>query len=351
MIIVIVISTALFLCWFLLLFSANREDRVAAAKGMLLANRMEIDALRKKEDRNREKLSLYHGFSRRFMQLFLSTNESKEIDKLKKKNREIQEGNLRNIPRLDLPGYVILRKYPGICTSNFYRKIRSCYYELYGKKHQELLTRQLLAKMISYPVVGTAASLVLGLIIRFLWDEMIGLAVMIIGPLLVAVLAYSQYDDLSDLVIERKNNILRQYPNVLSKLALLVTSGMIMDRAWHETAFSNDGELYMEMRKTTEELSNLVAPEIAYSGFIDRCNTKETTKLASAILQNLAKGNSEIAILLQQMSKDAWNERRNLAKRDSENANSKLMIPTMLLFGAIIVMLLVPIAISLGNGL
>ena len=119
-----------------------------------------------------------------------------------------------------------------------------------------------------------------------------------------------------------------------------------MNRAWKETAESGEGELYIEMRKTAEEMDNLIRPEEAYSTFIDRCNTKETTKLASAILQNMSKGNSEMVGLLKQMSEEAWNERRNLAKRDSENANSKLMIPTMLMFGSILIMIMVPVVMS-----
>ena len=351
MIIVIGLSTILLFCWFALLFSANEQDHVAAAKGQLLSNRQEIEALRKKQAENKAKLENYHGLAKTAMSLLFPVKDPKEIEAIKKKNRQIQSGNFKSVNMLNLPGYVLLRKFPKICESGFYRKIHMCYYELYGKKHQELLTKQMMAKLLSYPLFGVALSLALGLIIMYLKDTMTGLIVMGVGSLLVVVLVYAQYDDLSDLVIARKNNIRRQLPNVVSKLALLVTSGMIMDRAWNETAYSNEGELYTEMRRTTDELSNLVAPEIAYSNFINRCNTKETTKLASAILQNLSKGNAEIAILLQQMASDAWHERRNLAKQDSENANSKLMIPTMLLFGAIVVMLLVPVAISLNNGL
>ena len=44
------------------------------------------------------------------------------------------------------------------------------------------------------------------------------------------------------------------------------------------------------------------------------------------------------------MAHEAWQERRHTAKRASEAANSKLMIPTMLLFIAILVMIMVPIA-------
>jgi tight adherence protein C len=160
---------------------------------------------------------------------------------------------------------------------------------------------------------------------------------------------YAIYDEVSDRVIKRRDAISRQFPNVVSKLALLVTSGMIMSKAWKETAFSQEAELYQEMRKTSDELDNLVAPETAYGNFITRCNTKETAKLASAILQNMSKGNAEIGRLLKDMAKEAWSERRHTAKRDSEKANSKLMIPTMLLFLAILVMIMVPIAMSFGG--
>jgi len=122
-----------------------------------------------------------------------------------------------------------------------------------------------------------------------------------------------------------------------------------MDRAWKETAYSRETELYMEMRKTSKELDNLVSPEVAYNGFIKRCNTKESAKLASAIMQNLSKGNAEIGELLKSMAREAWQERRHMAKRDAEKANSKLMIPTMLLFLAILVMLMVPVAMNFSG--
>jgi tight adherence protein C len=122
-----------------------------------------------------------------------------------------------------------------------------------------------------------------------------------------------------------------------------------MDKAWKQTAYSQESELYREMRRTSEELDNLVSPEAAYGDFINRCNTKETAKLASAILQNLSKGNAEIAMLLKNMAHEAWQERRRTAKRDAEKANSKLMIPTMLLFIAILVMIMVPVAMNFSG--
>ena len=342
-------STALIIVWLFLLSRASKEDWLHAARGCLVANRYQAEELENTARKNRAKVAQYHGLSAKVVALTLDTDVSKQVKKLAETNRAIQSGNMAGVSMLLIPGYVVMRMFPNLLTGNIYRNIRACYYELYGKKYPDLLARQLLAKLTSYPLIGAGVSLAAGTIMAIVNDFMIGMAIMVLGTLIVLVLVYSMYDDLNDLVKARRDAICRQFPNVVSKLALLVTSGMIMNRAWNETAASNEGELYKEMRLTADELSNLVPPEEAYGAFIDRCNTKETTKLASAIMQNLSKGNSEIGVLLRQMSAEAWNERRNLAKRDSENANSKMMIPTMLIFGSILLMIMVPMIMSFSG--
>ena len=248
-----------------------------------------------------------------------------------------------------MPGYVLLRKVSALGHGTIHKTILEKYTELYGRKYAPNKTKQLLAKLSSYAIIGVAASLALGGLFSAVSDRMTGLLVTILGTVIVGVMVYALYDEVSDRVKKRRAAISRQFPNVVSKLALLVTSGMIMDRAWRETAESQNGVLYHEMRLTAQELSNLVEPTAAYTNFINRCSTKETTKLASAIIQNQSKGNAEIGVLLRNMSHDAWQERRHNAKRDSEAANSKLMIPTMLLFVAILVMIMVPVALSFSN--
>lgn len=200
--------------------------------------------------------------------------------------------------------------------------------------------------MLSYPIIGVAVALMLGALLISCGNRPGGLAVMLVGALLIVVLTYALYDEVNDKLKKRRAAISRQFPNVVSKLALLVTSGMILDKAWKQTAESQDLVLYREMRKTVNELDNLVEPTAAYTNFLGRCNTKETTKLASALIQSQSKGNAEIGALLKGMAHDAWQERRHTAKRASEAANSKLMIPTIMLFIAILIMIMVPVAMN-----
>jgi len=276
-------------------------------------------------------------------------NSIKKIQKLESEMDRLQRGDLRCINIFVIPGYVLQREITAIGKGNIHKMIMSKCFELYGKKNASNKTKQLLAKILSYPLIGVGLTLTLGVIFLGLESLSVGAAIIGIGTLLVLVLVYAMYDELSDLVRKRRISIIKQFPNVVSKLALLVTSGMIMDRAWKETAYSQETELYKEMQKTSRELDNLVSPESAYSNFINRCNTKESAKLASAIMQNLSKGNAEIGKLLKDMAREAWQERRHLAKRDAEKANSKLMIPTMLLFLAILVMLMVPVAMNFSG--
>lgn len=343
------LATVLMAVWLLLLFRAQQEDWVQAAYNKVLGNLDEIKKLERKGREREKKLAQCHGLEARVMGLALGSGPEKEIAKRQRENERLQGGDLGSVNILELPGYVLQRQLDSIGKGSFNKAVYTRFVELDGRKYAAHRTKHLLAQLLSYPILGLALTLCLGAIQLGSGNLQGGLAVLGIGTALIAVVTYAFYDDLTDKVAKRRAAISRQFPNVVSKLALLVTSGMVMDRAWKETAYSQEGELYREMQKTAEERDNLVEPAAAYAGFIDRCATKETTKLASAIIQNLSKGNAEIGALLKGMAKEAWQERRHTAKRDSEAANSKLMIPTMLLFVAILVMIMVPVAMSFSG--
>lgn len=347
--VILVPATLLAALWLLLLCQVSEEDWVAAAFCKVLDNREAAEKLKRKAEANQEALAGYHGLAAKVMGLFLGSGKEKEIEKLEEKSQALQQGDLRTVSLFAMPGYVLQRQFDAIGRGSVHRNILEKCVELYGKKYAANKTRQLMAQILSYPIIGLALTLALGAMLLGFGNTTGGLAVLSVGTLLMLVLVYALYDEIGDRLNKRRIAISRQFPNVVSKLALLVTSGMIMDRAWRETAQSQSGELYMEMRKTADELNNLVEPSAAYAGFIDRCNTKETTKLASAIIQNQSKGNAEVGLLLKSMAHEAWQERRHTAKRDSEAANSKLMIPTMLLFVAILVMIMVPVTTSFSG--
>lgn len=346
MLIVLLVATALMVFWLLQMNKVTREDWIVAAYNRILSNQQSIEQLQRKAKENREKLETYHGLSAKVMGILLKDDSEKRIAKMHKENQELQQGNMHSINVLVMPGFVLQRQLEIIEKSGIRRKLMNQYTELYGRKYAPERARFLVAQMLSYAMIGIAAALLFGALLFSSGNKTGGLTVMLGGSLLVLVVVYALYDEIGDKIKKRREDISRQFPNIVSKLALLVTSGMIVDKAWKQTAYSQDATLYREMRKTADELDNLMDAATAYTNFLNRCNTKETTKLASALIQSQSKGNAEIGALLKNMAHDAWQERRHMAKRDSEKANSKLMIPTMLLFAAILIMIMVPVAMN-----
>ncbi|MCL2221777.1 MAG: type II secretion system F family protein [Oscillospiraceae bacterium] len=345
-IIILIPATLLIVAWLILLGRVTHDDIAFAVHAKYLDKIIAGIKLKEKDKWVREKLKKHEAVTFVILKFLVFRDPKRKLLKLEREVKALQQGSKRSLNPLVMPGYVLLREVQAIAKGSIHKAIMSKCFELYGKKNAPIKTKQLLAKLLSYPILGVAGTLTLGVMLFGSDNRSIGVAVIGIGTILILVLVYAMYDELGDMVRKRQRSISREFPNVVSKLALLVTSGMIMDRAWKETSYSGETEIYQEMRKTSQELDNLVSPEAAYSNFINRCNTKESAKLASAIMQNLSKGNAQIGKLLKDMAREAWQERRHGAKRDAEKANSKLMIPTMLLFLAILVMLMVPVAMN-----
>ncbi|MDR1131006.1 MAG: type II secretion system F family protein [Oscillospiraceae bacterium] len=348
--VLLLLSSALIAAWFMLLFKSGRDDAVSAAYDRLLSNTLKIEKLRQADAVKAAALKQYTGVIYSFMKLISGSHE-KEISKLESLNDALRGGNIGKAGIMTLPGHVLRRSFTFIGEGALYKTLQLRHIELYGKKNAEYKTNGVLAAMCSYAIIGVGLTLALGIWMTALEAGIIGPVILLVGTGLAVMLAYSLYDEPRAEAAKRREKIARQFPNVVSKLALLVCSGMIMDRAWNETADSHAGELYTEMKKTANELNQNIAPEAAYSNFIVRCNTKETSKLASAILQNLSKGNAEIGNLLRELAHEAWQERRHTAKRDAEKANSQLLIPTMLLFISILIMIAAPIAMMLSGAM
>ena len=345
LLIVLGVATVLAVFWLVLLGLAETEDWRLCAYNKVFDNLLKMERLCEKHAARKKMPENATWWGR----ALFGGGPEKKVSAITAQNERLSQGDLKNLGIFDMPGYVALRKFAAIGKSGLHKKILSISLELYGKKHAENKSKQLLARLVSYPIVGVASALSLGAAILGLGNVVFGTAALIFGPALALVLAYSNYDELCDKANKRKEAIVRQFPGVASKLALLSASGMIIQRAWKETAYSENLELYREMQKTSDELDNLIGPEEAYGDFVSRCNTKETSKLAAAITQNLSKGNAELTAFLKSIAREAWVNRRHNAKRETEKANSKLMIPTMLLFLAILFMIMAPLIMNFSK--
>lgn len=164
----------------------------------------------------------------------------------------------------------------------------------------------------------------------------------LLGFVLSGLVMWYMEELMNDKLGERRDELLADMPQVLSKLTLLVNSGMVVREAWKKVAYGGERELYREMQTTVLEMQNGIAELEAYRNFAERCSIKQIRRFSSTMIQNMQKGNAEISFFLKELSDEMWEEKKHLVKRKGEAANSKLLLPMAMIFIGILVMVMVP---------
>ena len=167
------------------------------------------------------------------------------------------------------------------------------------------------------------------------------------GFILAVLLMWYLDEQMNDKLTERRDELLSDMPQMLSKLTLLVNSGMVMRDAWKKVAYGNNRILYHEMQTAVKEMQNGVSDLEAYRNFADRCGIKEIRRFSSTMIQNLQKGTSEVVYFLKEMSDEIWEEKKHLVKRKGEAATTKLMAPMVLIFIGILGMIMIPVFLGM----
>ncbi len=348
LIVLAVLSTIFSIVSLTLLKMVNEEDYKKNMSAKIVENINVIEKLMIKKQKQENIMLTLDGIALKIKKIF-TTNYDKEIENLNSINAQIKQGETKYISILLMPGFVLMRKIETLTYNKIYLNIYTLCVEVYGKKFAKLKATQTVATIISILLFAGIGIFIFTTMLVASGNINVALMVFFGGVFLVFLISYAMYDELKDKATKRRDDINRELPQVLSKMAILVTSGMSMSNAWEEIAYSKNGQVYIEMQKTSEQLNNLMSIQNAFGDFANRCNTKSVSKLTTSIIQSSSKGNKEVAILLKNMSSEAWNERKHIAKRDSEKANAKLLIPTMLLLGVVLFMIMVPIGMSMNG--
>lgn len=238
-------------------------------------------------------------------------------------------------------GYAALELVHYSYKSKHDRKLRKELSVLFGEKYAEYYLRVIHAQEITMSL--TLA--ILGFALYGVADDIAVLVVLLI----FAGLAYYYFGTLTEKrILNRSEEMLRDFSNVVSKLALLTNAGMILREAWTEIAFSGETTIYREMQTSVEEMNNGISEIDAIFRFGKRCIIPEIKKFSSTIVQGLVKGNNELALMLQAQSREVWMLKKQDIHRQGEKAASRLLIPVVIMFVGILIMVIVPIFTNLG---
>lgn len=155
----------------------------------------------------------------------------------------------------------------------------------------------------------------------------------------------------------RDKELLLDYPEIVSRLGLLLMAGMSLQQAWKKMVgvyeqkrrqyHGKRREGYEEMCITLHELDDGVGERKAFERFGERCALSQYRRLSSVLTQNMRKGMAGIGRILNQESENAFEQRKNAAHRIGEEAGTKLLFPMMLMLIVVMVILVVPACMTM----
>lgn len=207
--------------------------------------------------------------------------------------------------------------------------------ELVGLKEAKKLVITDLAAQISYVLTFVP----LGILLSVIADDVLCLFITFVVVAFLVI--YVEYDK-NDKLQKRHAQILREFPHILSQMALLVNAGMPLREALVTTSGKDTGVLSGEMKILSDDMANGIPEYEAFGSFADRCGVDSVRKFSSLITQNVKKGSSELAAALMELSNEVWRSRVSSVKEEGEKASAKLLLPILIIFIGIILMVVVP---------
>lgn len=171
-----------------------------------------------------------------------------------------------------------------------------------------------------------------------------------VGAVVVSVAIYLLADhDLHDELEKRKQRMLREYPDIVHKLALYLGAGMTIRSAFHKIAGNQGNPIYEEMLFVCRELQTGVSEGVAYEHFGKRTGIQEYIRLSTLLTQNLKKGSSTLLSRLREEAEKSSQDRLQYGKRLGEEAVTKLLLPMIMMLLVVMLMIMIPAFSSVGG--
>ncbi len=169
--------------------------------------------------------------------------------------------------------------------------------------------------------------------------------------LLAAVGVYFLKDkDLHDDWLKRKMHMRMSYPILLNKFVLYMEAGLTVRGCFLKIATEGQGkggdlagsEIYQEMLYSCNELNAGISESLVYERFGKRTGLEEYTRFATMLSQNLKKGNATLKNRLREESEKARTETIHIRKKLGEEAQTKLLLPMVLMMTIVMLLVMVP---------
>lgn len=151
-----------------------------------------------------------------------------------------------------------------------------------------------------------------------------------------------------------RQQMIQDYPEILSKLTLLLSAGVNLRKAMERIGkdyvnYKKDGEerkAYEVILEICSEMDRGISEREAYERLGEQCEVLSYRTLSALLVQHLQKGSRGIERMLEEEAQKAQELRQQQAKILGEQASTKLLVPMILMLLVVFVILLVPAWLS-----
>lgn len=179
--------------------------------------------------------------------------------------------------------------------------------------------------------------------------------VLLLGIALCVYLVYREQERVKQEKRRRAESLLRNYPGMISKLTMLLSTGTTIRNAWEKIVQNYEQQkesmgiqpVYEEMLITLREMQGGVSEAEAYERYGKRCGTSTYLKFGTLLSQNLRKGSKGISEILRMEAIQSFENRKSTAKRLGEEAGTKLLVPMLGMLAVVFIMVMVPAFLSM----
>lgn len=158
-------------------------------------------------------------------------------------------------------------------------------------------------------------------------------------------LSFGMDDDLKKKYEKRQQQLLFDYPEFVSQLALLIGAGMSLTGAIRRIYMDHRNSLaplYEEIKIFVHNLDNGFMEERAMEDLGNRTGLVQYRKLCSLLAVNMKKGSMNMKVMLEQEAEDAFEQHQTLIRKMGEEAGTKLLLPMVMMLVVVIAVIMIP---------
>ena len=194
---------------------------------------------------------------------------------------------------------------------------------------------------------------------KLVWErpkEAVAQEIFLLGIFAGIAVWYVQKEKKQKKVCRRREQLLMEYPEFVSKLTLLLGAGMTIRGAMQKMdqmqqndrreKRGRDSPVWEELHTMICEMENGMGELRAYREFAERCELQPYRKLSALLVMGQRMGNKKLLESLREEADRVFLERKNMARKLGEEAGTKLLLPMMLLLSDVMGIILIPAFLS-----